>query len=128
MHGEDHQPLPAFGGFFSDIAGHWAEPWIEQLAVEGISSGNRDGSFRPDDGATRAEAAVILLKAKRGSGYLPPLASGGVFTDVSGHWAEDWIEQLKVEGITSGFSDGSYRPDAPLSVADLRVLLQATFE
>ena len=127
-YGESHQPLPAIGGFFSDIADHWAEPWIEQLAVEGISSGNPDGSFHPDDVATRAEAAVLLLRTKHGSDYFPPPGAGGAFNDVSGHWAEDWIEQLKAEGISSGFLDGSYRPDAPLSVADLQVLLDATFQ
>ena len=126
-YGEDYQPLPAIGGFFSDVADHWAEPWIEQLAVEGISSGNPDGSFRPDDVTTRAEAAVFLLRAKYGSEYFPTPHEGEAFTDVAGHWAEDWIGQLRVEGIASGFSDGSYRPNAPVSVADLKVFLDATY-
>ena len=126
-YGEEYRPLPPAGGFFTDIAGHWAESWIEQLAVEGISSGYSDGSFQPENTVARAEAAVFLLKAKHGPGYFPPPASEAVFADVSGHWAADWIEQLKSEGISSGFSDGTFRPDAPLSAADLKILLGITF-
>jgi hypothetical protein len=126
-YGEGHDPLQPVGGFFGDVSEHWAEPWIEQLAVEGISSGYSDGSFRPDNPVTRAEAAVFLMKAKHGSSYFPPSAAGGAFSDISGHWAEDWIEQLKAQGVSSGYSDGTFRPDAPLSAGDLRALLDATF-
>lgn len=126
-YGEEYDPLPAVGGLFSDVNDHWAEPWIEQLNVEGISSGFSDGSFRPDNLVTRAEAAVFLLKAKNGAGYFPPPAAAGAFPDISGHWAEDWIEQLKAQGVSSGYSDGTFRPDAPLSAGNLRALLDAAF-
>jgi hypothetical protein len=50
------------GGSFTDVAGHWAEAWIEQLAEEGITSGYPDGTYRPNNNVTRAEMAVFLVR------------------------------------------------------------------
>lgn len=50
---------------FSDISGHWAESSILAAAAKGIVSGDsgNGGTFRPEDAATRAEAAVIIANA-----------------------------------------------------------------
>jgi hypothetical protein len=48
--------------------------------------------------------AIFLLRGKHGSNYVPPKATD-VFQDGPvDHWAADWIEQLALEGITSGCS------------------------
>ena len=112
---------------FSDIAGHWAEAWMEDLYDEGLTSGYPDGTYRPQNEVTRAEMAVFLLKSKHGAGYSPPSATGGVFSDVVGHWAEDWIEQLAEEGITGGYPDGTYRPNNPVNRAEMAVFLVNAF-
>jgi hypothetical protein len=128
IHGGSYLPPTPDGSHpFSDIAGHWAEDWIEDLYDEGFTSGFPDGTFRPQNKVTRAEMAVFILKAKHGSSYTPPAPSGGSFTDVAGHWAEAWIEQLKAEGITSGYPDGSYRPNNSVTRAEMAVLLVNTF-
>ena len=67
--------------------------------------------------------AVFLLKAKHGSGYVPPSATG-VFGDVpTSHWAADWIEQLAAEGITGGCGAGNYCPNNPVTRAQMAVFL-----
>ncbi|KYH33125.1 N-acetylmuramoyl-L-alanine amidase [Neomoorella mulderi] len=43
-----------------DIQGHWAEAAIRQVMAAGIMSGYPDGTFRPDQNATRAELATAL--------------------------------------------------------------------
>lgn len=49
---------------FHDVRpGHWAAGWIDRLVREGILGGYPDGSFRPDDIATRAEVSVMIMKA-----------------------------------------------------------------
>ena len=105
---------PAVGAStgFSDVAtSYWAAAWIKQLAAEGITGGCGSGNYCPDATVTRAQMAVFLLKAKHGSSYSPPTATG-VFTDVPvGYWADKWIEQLAVEGITGGCGTGIYCPD-----------------
>lgn len=47
---------------FSDIAGHWAEKDIVRAKELGLIQGYTNGSFGPNDGLTRAQAAVLLVK------------------------------------------------------------------
>jgi hypothetical protein len=68
-----------------------------------------------------------LLEAMNGTAYTPPAPTGGSFSDVSGHWAEAWIEQLKAEGITSGYPDGTYRPENQVTRAEIAVFLVNAF-
>jgi hypothetical protein len=113
---------------YTDIAGHWAEPWVRALYATGIASVATDGRFRPDDPITRAETAVFLLKARHGSDYQPAPAGGRKFTDLTGHWAESWVAQLEAEGIATGFPDGSFKPDGGLNRAEMAVFLVKGFE
>jgi len=114
---------------FSDTIGHWAEDWIEVLKSDGLTAGCGDGNYCPDYSVTRAQMAVFLLKGKYGSSYTPPdVGSDTGFGDVPNeHWAAAWIKQLAAEGITSGCSDGSYCPDAPVTRAQMAVFLVKTF-
>jgi hypothetical protein len=71
--------------------------------------------------------AIFLLRAKHGSTYTPPPATG-VFTDVPvSYWAATWIEQLATEGITSGCGSGVYCPDQSVTRAQMAVFLVKTF-
>lgn len=45
---------------FSDIDGHWAAKMINEAFVMGIINGYADGSFKPDQFVTRAEAMKII--------------------------------------------------------------------
>jgi uncharacterized repeat protein (TIGR02543 family) len=45
---------------FTDIAGHWAEDAIEEAAALGWVEGYADGTFRPDNTITRAEAITMI--------------------------------------------------------------------
>lgn len=45
---------------FADIAGHWAEAEIGRAATLGWILGYTDGTFRPDNNITRAEAMTMI--------------------------------------------------------------------
>jgi uncharacterized repeat protein (TIGR02543 family) len=45
---------------FTDIAGHWAQADIEKAAALGWVLGDPEGTFRPDDSITRAEAVTMI--------------------------------------------------------------------
>ena len=45
---------------FSDIKGHWAEKYIERAAELGWIKGFEDGTFRPNDCITRAQAMTMI--------------------------------------------------------------------
>ncbi|PWB69436.1 MAG: hypothetical protein C3F07_19550 [Anaerolineales bacterium] len=112
---------------FTDTVGHWAEDWIEALKSDGITSGCAANLYCPEDLVTRAQMAVFLLKAKHGTAYVPPPATG-IFADVPvGYWADKWIEQLALENITGGCATDLFCPNNPVTRAQMAVFLVKTF-
>ena len=51
----------------------------------------------------------------RSSANVPPASDLPAFSDIEGHWAVEYIAWLKTAGVTVGYSDGSFRPDQPIS-------------
>ena len=45
---------------FTDISGHWAQKDIERAATLGWIQGYEDGTFRPENYITRAEAMTMI--------------------------------------------------------------------
>jgi len=118
-------------GFFADFADvPGSDPFhdeIETLFRNGITAGCGAGAFCPDSVVTRAQQAVFLLRGKYGSSYQPPPATGTVFADVPKTvWTAAWIEELAAEGITTGCGGNNYCPDAPVTRAQMAVLLLRT--
>jgi hypothetical protein len=72
--------------------------------------------------------AIFLKKAIHGSAYTSPTPDGShPFSDIAGHWAEEWIEDMYDEGITSGYPDGTYRPENHVTRAEMAVFLVNAF-
>ena len=113
------EPAPAF----TDIAGHWGEKAILEAAEKKLITGYPDGTFKPDQAVTRAEFLVMLARAlgwgdKSPAGALP-------FTDADrmGSWAMGAVAAAVEKGIVSGYPDGSFRPDEPISRAEMAVMI-----
>lgn len=106
---------------FSDIAGHWAEAGIKRAVSGGIVSGYPDGTFKPNATVTRAEFAVMLMNALKLQGDGAALT----FTDTAkiGTWAQKAVAQAVKAGIIHGYEDGSFRPDAPITRAEMAVIV-----
>lgn len=113
---------------FLDVpTNYFAAQQIQAIFNAGITAGCDTRLFCPDRPTSRAEMAVFLLKAKLGSGYVPPAATGTVFGDVHiGDFAADWIEDLAGRGITVGCGSGNYCPNNPVSRAEMAVFLLKT--
>lgn len=45
------------------------------------------------------------------------------FTDTNGHWAESDIEHLKELGIIGGYPDGTFKPDKPITRAEVAAIV-----
>lgn len=102
---------------FSDVpADHWAAPWIERVAAEGIMVGS-EGTFAPEAELLREHAVWVLLRAKYGHDYKPPPAPRtGALVDVpADHPSRDWIYQLLAEGVTLKGGPTRYYPDRALT-------------
>ncbi|SKB12857.1 conserved hypothetical protein [Planktothrix sp. PCC 11201] len=49
------------------------------------------------------------------------------FTDITNHWAKNSIETLANKGMISGYRDGTFKPDAPLTRAEFATMLIKAF-
>jgi len=129
-------PPPVNGSHpFSDIAGHWAEAYIEELNDQGITGGYPDGTYRPGNTVTRAEMSLFILRSKYWADFSPNPATGTRFDDVIpdddiNDWADDWIEALAGEGITGGCSANPplYCPSSQVTRAEMAVFLVKAFD
>lgn len=92
----------------TDIDGHWAKPEIAKAVELGIVFGYEDGTFKPEKDVTRAEFAVMLMRA------LKPDVEGIAlpFTDQNDipSWAANAIAQAAQLNIVRGNSDGTFLP------------------
>jgi len=51
-----------------------------------------------------------------------------VFSDVSSdHWAFDYIQKLRESGITTGYPDGTYKPENNVTRAEMAAFLARAF-
>jgi hypothetical protein len=98
----------------------WATAYIESLAAEHILSGYTDGTFRSSNTVTRAEFVKMLILALREAPLSTPNNS---FSDTSDHWAKGYIEKAKVLGIITGYPDGTFKPDKPVSRAEIAKMI-----
>lgn len=98
---------------------------VVRLARHHVVSGCSGGAFCPLNTISRGQMAVFLLKAKYGSiAYVPPPATGTVFTDVpANHQFAAWIEQLAREGITAGCTATTFCPNDPVKRQQMAVFL-----
>lgn len=93
--------------------------WVR--TVEGNTSPSTAGS--PDNGGCVAEKLrytrnIVKLCRPR---YQP---EEGQADDVAGHWAEESIRRVRAAGLMQGYPDGSFRPDRPVTRAELAVILK----
>ncbi|WP_309123320.1 S-layer homology domain-containing protein [Paenibacillus sp.] len=91
---------------FTDIAGHWAQRSILDLAERGAVTGYPDGSFRPDRTVTRAEFAAMLVRALN-----LPAVDGSPFADTERHWARQAVSAAYARGILRGRDAYRFAPD-----------------
>ena len=106
---------------FSDISEHWAEDSIKQAVLDGIIAGYPDGTFRPEEPVSRAEFTVMLAHALKLDGTGATLS----FTDWAeiGAWAEEAIARAVQAGIVNGYEDGRFRPNAPITRAEMALMI-----
>jgi spore germination protein YaaH len=115
------------GKYFSDTQGHWAEGDIVAAATKGWMTGVTESEFAPEKPLTRAEAAVVLVRAM---GLVTPVVGNdGVplpssFKDVpNDYWAAKEIIAAQQKGYVEGVGDGLFAPDLPLTREQISSML-----
>ena len=106
LDGED--PAPVGVSRFADVdPGVWWAPFVERLAVLGVTAGCRTGPLRycPADTVTRAQMASFLTRAFRLGSASQPAG----FVDIGGNTHADNINALASAAITAGCATGPLR-------------------
>ena len=103
-------------GTFEDVkTGDWFYKEVETLYNIGIVDGMDEHKFSPDEPVTRAEFAVVEARFAD-----LDYKDGNIFDDVpNGHWAYSYINAAANAGWIEGYPDGSFRPDEPISRAEV---------
>ena len=104
---------------FADVTeDSWYNTAVSTMAGMNILKGRTANSFAPQAPITRAEFAAICARFDSGRAE-----ENSGFTDISGHWAEKEIERAATLGWVSGYTDGSFHPDAPITRAEAMTLI-----
>ncbi|MEF2742251.1 MAG: S-layer homology domain-containing protein, partial [Agathobaculum butyriciproducens] len=103
-------------GTFEDVKTDcWFYKEVETLYNIGIVDGTDEHKFSPDAPVTRAEFAVMAARFAN-----LDYEGGNIFEDVpAGHWAYSYINAAANAGWVEGYPDGSFRPDEPISRAEV---------
>ena len=93
---------------------------IEWAASKKIARGYADGTFRPYGMALRGDTAAFLHRLAGSASVSDPAPFRDV-TSSTPHSAD--IAWLAAKGISTGFSDGTFRPDSGVARADMAAFL-----
>lgn len=70
---------------------------------------------------------TITVNARKVTAVAPPQAEQAGLKDVSGHWAAASIDEMIEKGIVSGYPDGTFKPEQPITRAEFTVMLAKAF-
>ena len=99
---------------FDDVpADAWYVTEVSTLARLGVFVGRTTDVFAPDAPITRAEFATACARFDQSGA-----AEDRDFSDIGGHWAEQYIRQAATLGWVQGYPDGTFGPDRPITRAE----------
>ena len=90
--------------------------------------GYPDGDVHPQGNITRAEVATIFFRLLRDPVRTQYWSQTNGYSDVPGNkWYNNAISTLTNMGIICGYPDGTFRPDAPITRAELTKIAAGFF-
>ena len=111
--------LVASAASYSDVASNasYADA-VNLLSNLGIINGYEDGTFRPDNTVTRAEAAAMIVRML---GLDDEVEQGEtMFTDVKADdWASGYVNVAAANGIINGMGDGTFNPNGEVTYGQI---------
>lgn len=110
---------------FNDVRDQdWFRPYVGKIYKAGIMLGY-DNEFRPNQNISRAEFVKVLIEAAQYAGQDLKLAKFSEnFKDVDGSaWYSSYINQARANNIVSGYQDGTFHPNAPITRAEAMKML-----
>ncbi|RKL63770.1 S-layer homology domain-containing protein [Thermoanaerobacteraceae bacterium SP2] len=109
---------------YPDIGSHWAHDCIAALLQHGIIHGYPDGTIRPDNYITRAEAAVLAANALN----LGEAAGVPLYADTIPAWAQWYILAATRRGVFEGYPGNVFRPENYITREEMAAVLMRAFD
>jgi D-Tyr-tRNAtyr deacylase len=99
---------------FSDVKpGEWYTGWVNLAASQGYLKGYPDGTFRPNDNITYAEAITVLVRLLGYNDNLP------------GEWPTEYLAKASELGVTDKVK---FNASAPATRGDVAVIASAVLD
>ncbi len=111
---------------FSDVnPKNWYASHLAYLTREEKMYGFKDGTFKPTQEITRAEAVALLGRVLELDGKKRKT----IFGDVgAGNFASGYIQSAYDREIVSGFLDNTFRPSQSVTRAEMAILIANAFD
>ena len=121
------QAASADGLPFRDVkTGDWFYGAVARVYKEGIIIGITAKTFEP--GAKMTRAQLVTITCRLSGDDCKGLGAGLAFKDTpKTDWYADYVGWALREGIVTGYPDGTFRPNAPVTRAELAVVLARFF-
>ena len=101
----------------------WSYYSITTMTNGELMLGRPGGVFEPSAYITRGEFAVVAAQFSNAQYSGPDL-----FSDISDHWARDYINRAANEGWIAGYPDGSFGPDDYITRAQVMALVNEVLD
>lgn len=86
--------------------------------------GYEDGTVRPNGSISRAEVATVLFRLLKDDVRMQNLTKDNAYSDVSDTaWYNTAVSTLSKMGVISGYPDGTFRPNAPITRAEFAAMI-----
>lgn len=125
--GENPKPNPEPAPEPGD-GGNGGTPALNRRDHYAYIIGYPDGDVHPQGNITRAEVATIFFRLLRDPVRTQYWSQTNGYSDVPGNkWYNNAISTLSNMGIICGYPDGTFRPDAPITRAELTKIAAGFF-
>lgn len=86
--------------------------------------GYENGTVRPNGSISRAEVATVLFRLLKDDVRMQNLTKDNAYSDVSDTaWYAAAVSTLSKMGVISGYPDGTFRPNAPITRAEFAAMI-----
>ena len=115
---------PTASAAFTDIPDADVAQAVAVLSGMGIVSGYADGGYHPGDSLTRAQFCKLAVELENHGDQALAGAYRSQFSDLpASHWAAGYVDLAYTEGLVSGYGDGDFGPDDPVTCAQAVTIL-----
>ncbi|BAU10204.1 hypothetical protein LEP3755_06840 [Leptolyngbya sp. NIES-3755] len=107
----------------------------DSLGNNTIRNNGRDTKRKPlgldinNTTSNRLQAVGNSIDPKKIAGLINFVAGGTntAFSDIQGHWAQQYIQALASQAIITGFPDGTFKPNDPVTRAQFATIVAKAF-